>query len=81
MSVGGQVIVNPSGIQSTGSGVQNFNRNHNLRYSQHNEDFAQMLDGEVKRDLPETISNAEALQRQDEAMKLINEDNPFENHI
>ena len=40
-----------------------------------------MLDGEVKRDLPETISNAEALQRQDEAMKLINEDNPFENHI
>ena len=40
-----------------------------------------MLDGEVKRELPGAISNAEALQRQDEAMKLINEDNPFENHI
>ena len=44
MSVGGQVIVNAGGIQSTGSGVQTLNRNHNLRYSQHNDDLTQLLD-------------------------------------
>ena len=43
MSVGGQVIVTAGGIQSTGSGIQTLNRNHNLRYSQHDEDFNQLL--------------------------------------
>ena len=61
MSVGGQVIVNAGGIQSTGSGMQNLNRNHNLRYSQHNDDLTQLVDEEqIQNNQPVPVVNSEA---------------------
>ena len=39
------------------------------------------MDEEAKRDIIQVNGNIDAQQRQDEAMKLINEDNPFENPI